>query len=258
MSALEDPFGSDGPPAWDAVLGTAAQLLHQRGHVDAVLVLLEVQHVSMEWLDWSVDFSNKVHAYRYYFYVSPSVIDDLTNTVEEQIKDALNLILRPRNEHCAAISLSPAITQSDWRSDLTKALAGKPSNQATLVALPNRYPTKDKMRFRDGGELRVYEALVRAQQRLPNRDTLTIVPNPSVRVPGHTWEPDFLVAYNKRVGVIEVDGSTHHNRWAADKTKDERYEDAGFAYIARIPVEDTNDPKALDEHVDRFLNRLLN
>ena len=48
------------------------------------------------------------------------------------------------------------------------------------------------------------------------------MPNPSVRVPGHTWEPDFLVAYNKRVGVIEVDGSTHHNRWAADKTKDER------------------------------------
>ena len=167
MSALEDPFGSDGPPAWDAVLGTAAQLLHQRGHVDAVLLLLEAHAVKPQWVESWYD-SNRIDAYHFYFYVSPSAIDDLTDTVEEQIRDALNLILRPRDEHCAAIYLSPAVTQSDSRSDLTNALAGKPSNQATLVALPNRYPTKDKMRFRDAGELRVYEALVRAQERSSN------------------------------------------------------------------------------------------
>lgn len=62
----------------------------------------------------------------------------------------------------------------------------------------------------------MYEALKRAQESRPPADTITIVPLPSARVPGHTWEPDFLVAYRGRVGAIEVDGPHHTGKRAAE------------------------------------------
>ena len=76
-------------------------------------------------------------------------------------------------------------------------------------------------------------------------------------MPGRTWEPDFLVVYGGRCGIIEVDGYSHQNRWVADKSHDAIYEDSGIAYIARVPAEDTDDPAVVDDHIQRFLKRVL-
>lgn len=251
MSAVQDEIKP--VQNWDVELGSAARLLHHRGYSDAVLLLLAVNDVSTQWYDddWGI------HYFRYFFQVDMSAIDYLTDEIEEQIKDALNAVLRMSKEACQNIILVPSLVGGDWRSELTGAMYGKPVNQASLVALPQRYPTKDRMRFRDAGEVAVYDGLLRAQQRLSTGDTITIVPNPSVRVRGHTWEPDFLVTFGGRCGIIEVDGGSHANRWAADKTKDAIYEDCGIAYISRIPAEDTSDPASVDSFIDRFLKRLL-
>lgn len=252
MSAVQDDVTS--LVNWDVELGAAARLLHHRGHTDAVMLLLEVQDVDCQWAydDWSINY------YTYFMQVDLAFIDLLTSEIEEQIKEALNAVLRMSKQGCGTVVLVPhMVDQGDWRSELKGAVYGKPVNQATLIALPQRYPTKDRMRFRDAGELAVYDGLLRTQARSSSGDTITIVPNPSVRVKGHTWEPDFLVAFGGKCGLIEVDGASHSNRWAADKSKDSIYEDCGIAYIARIPVEDTNDPGAVDLFVDRFLKRLL-
>jgi hypothetical protein len=113
------------------------------------------------------------------------------------------------------------------------------------------------MRFRDQAERAVYRALKRAQQSLPSHESLTVLPNCAAltRI-GSTWEPDFVVAYKGRVGVIEVDGASHQGRAAADQTRDRFFEDSGMAYVDRWPVEDTTDERALDTLVARFLLRL--
>lgn len=113
------------------------------------------------------------------------------------------------------------------------------------------------MRFRDPGERNVYRAFKRAQHRLPSTESITILPNASARpFVAHTWEPDFVIAYKGRVGIVEIDGPTHQGRAAADKSRDHFFENSGVAYVDRWAVEDSTDDATLDEHVERFLKRL--
>lgn len=239
--------------SWDVMLGTAAQLLFKRDHVDAAFLLMEKvkKATFIEMNRWN-DFT----AFQHYYEVDVSSLDDLTDDMEVQIVDAMNKVGVMDNENCSGVTLVPAKVQGDWRSELRSAMTGKPLNQATLVGLPSRFPVQDKMRFRDAAEVKVYEGLKRAQTNFPRTKAITISPNPSVRVPGHTFEPDFLVTYGGKCGVIEVDGYSHQKRYAADKTKDSLYEDAGVAYIARINVEDTEDTASVDVFIGRFLDRL--
>jgi very-short-patch-repair endonuclease len=74
---------------------------------------------------------------------------------------------------------------------------------------------------------------------------------------GKNREVDFLVTYRGRAGVVEVDGDTHRNRYAADQSRDRFLRDAGINVVERIVAEDSNDPAALDLFVKRFLNRLI-
>lgn len=251
--AIEALDSSREQDPWDVMLGTAAQLLFKRGHVDAALLLMEKvkKATFIETNCW-----NGFTTFQHFYEVDISSLDDLTEDVEKQIIDAMDKVGVMDNESCSGVTLVPAKVQGDWRSELRSAITGKPLNQATLVALPIHYPVQDKMRFRDDAEVRVYEGLKRAQAKLPITSTITIAPNPSVRISGRTFEPDFLITYRGRCGVIEVDGGSHMNRYAADKTKDSLYEDAGAAYISRINVEDTKQVSEVDAFVERFLARL--
>lgn len=101
----------------------------------------------------------------------------------------------------------------------------------------------------------MYRSLKRAQAQLPPGETLTIVPGPAVRIPAHTWEPDFLVIYKGRAGIIEVDGRTHVKKWSSDRSRDRLFEDAGVAYVDHIDAADTEGP-GVDQFVERFLRKL--
>jgi hypothetical protein len=125
------------------------------------------------------------------------------------------------------------------------------------VALPDRFPVRDSMRFRDKAEVVLYEALKEKQHSLPVTDTISIIPNASVRVLGHTWEPDFIVVYRGRTGVIEVDGGSHRKKYASDKSRDQILEDCGISWVERIDVADAENPAECKTFVDRFLKRLV-
>lgn len=139
-----------------------------------------------------------------YLVVDISLFDRFDDDTLKVIKDAVHQVSRVDGDGIDHIDVLPKlITEQDWRADLTEALAGKPSNQARLARLPERHPVVDHMRFRSTAEVCLYEALKRLQGQLPKDETIAIVPNASVRVRGHTWEPDFLVTYKRRCGVIE-------------------------------------------------------
>jgi hypothetical protein len=115
----------------------------------------------------------------------------------------------------------------------------------------------DRLAFQTGEERTVYLALRDAQAHMPEFESITIAPRCSIRVPGHTWEVDFLVTHKGRCGVIEVDGASHVGKWIADRSRDRLLLDAGIAYVDRIDAVDVNDPAELKTFVRRFLHRLV-
>lgn len=130
------------------------------------------------------------------------------------------------------------------------------SNQA-LSPQREHFPfQRHGMRFRGHTELLMFESLVKKQQELPRGDTILIVPLPSVWNGRQRQEPDFLVTYRGRAGVIEVDDPTHHGRYVADKSRDQILEQCGVQLIRRIAVEDAAKESDRDEFINVFLQRL--
>jgi len=112
------------------------------------------------------------------------------------------------------------------------------------------------LRFHNIGELRIYEALVRAQQRRPQEATVGILPGAEFRTTQRTFWSDFVITHRGRVGVIEVDGPPprpRRRRPVPGPTTPRRRRHRH----RRIMVEDLNQPAELDAIVERFLARLL-
>lgn len=245
----------------DAQLGTAARLLLKRGHKEAAALLLEVKA-----LYWNQEnFWNDTRWFNIDMEVEFDLLDQGTDDVRKEIAEALTTVLTARqpsdgnenySEAVSGVQLVPSLLRdSDWRAQVQSALTGRPANQATLMAVPDHFPSEDRMRFRTKGELCLYRSLKRAQDNLPAGETITISPGPSVRIPAHTWEPDFIVFYKGKAGIIEVDGSVHHKKWSSDRSRDRLFEDAGISYVDHIDTTDTEGPQ-VDQFVERFLRRL--
>lgn len=152
-----------------------------------------------------------------------------------------------------------ATPSGDWRErrQAARDRGERPvDNQATYRSLSS-IRRADRLSFASNEELRVYEALVRRQQRLPPESTIAIMPGPGARVLGRTFWPDFLVTHQRRVGMIEVDGPHHYGRAAADHSRDSLFNDAGMSYVERVVVEDSASEAEMDTFVERFLQRLL-
>ncbi len=143
---------------------------------------------------------------------------------------------------------------SDWRSALQSRLTSDTTtNHAARVT--NR--RREGFAFDSREELRVYEALKRAQATLQADATISIFPLPLGRVGiGNTCTPDFLVVREGRAGLIEVDGPHHRGRLAADGTRDRHWRNSGFVHIERILVEETAKDSESDALVRTFLKRL--
>lgn len=157
------------------------------------------------------------------------------------------------------ISVVPRRVPSTWREGRIQARLSDvgPNNQAAYRSLPENPPSRHGLKFFNEAEAAVYDALVRAQQRLAPEATVGILPGAGVRVPGRTFWPDIVVTYRGRAAAIEIDGPHHRNRAAADQSRDRQLMDAGMVLVERIVVEDTADPADLDLFVERLLARLM-
>lgn len=234
----------------DGQLGTAAALLFHRGETDIVELLVQVEAVDYVHQGGDWDYAE----YAVHLRVDVALFDSLPDEVREKIRTALD-DAAPPNDHITSVVAVPSPIRGDWRIKYKAALR-TPRNQASLTKLPDLHPRADQMGFRDAAELRVYEGLKRAQKRLPEGETIAISVNPSVHIPPRTREPDFLVAYRGRVGMIEVDGASHRQKWSNDKSRDQLFEDAGIFCVRHIEAEFTDDARKVDEFIERFLRKL--
>ena len=110
---------------------------------------------------------------------------------------------------------------------------------------------------RDPAEDRLIEALRRVRTAAARADRLSFGTNVVLEPKDDLrFIVDAVVGYRGSLGVIEVDGSWHKGRWAADRSRDNLLEDNGVLRVYRIPIEHTEDPDDLDEEIRRFLRKL--
>jgi hypothetical protein len=254
---LEDPFLADG---WErrqlqgeATLGHAAVVLVQRGDQETARLLLDVIKVVVEQDgdgEWDL-----------WLEVSPEHRDQFSEEVVPKIREVCVEVSKRRGYGIDWVAVREVLPEvgPQWREQLQEQFSGgkRPTNQARRVRTePPRY-VEDWLQFTNAGELTVYRALRQIQENdLLPEETIGIYPLAGGRVPGKTWEPDVLVTYKGRAGVLEVDGPTHNARRAMDLSRDHVLLDAGVAFVDRVPVEALNDPGELHATLRRFLRRL--
>jgi hypothetical protein len=244
----------DFDPGIDAYadLGTAVFLLDACGDHETA-DLLEIASLTYDL--WNGNFGQR--QYQAKLAVEIALLYLYTEDVCARIETALNDVLRASTDSVVSVIPYPKKVQGDWRALRREGRLTGITNQATLMPLKPNHPRKYGLNFRDAAEVRVFEAFERLQASLPPEDTILVAPNPVAFVAGKAREVDCLVTYRGRAGVVEVDGDTHRNRYAADQSRDRFLRDAGINLVERIVAEDTNDPTALDLFVRRFLNRLI-
>jgi hypothetical protein len=254
-SILEDPWLNNTDRdrlVADSALGHTAVLLLQRNMREVAALLVEVDRVSIEldgygsrdlWLE-----------------IGPEQRGRFTEEVMEQIGAVCIEVSNRKGYGIGWLGVREILPTvgPNWREQVRNQLGGKrPTNHARKVRTMPPQHVDDYLSFTNAGELAVYRLLKEIQEKdLPREDTLGIFPLAGGRLPGRTWEPDFLITYHGRAGVIEVDGPHHNARRALDMSRDHLYRDAGIRCIERIPVEALDSTTELKMLLLRFLRHL--
>ncbi|WP_331740871.1 hypothetical protein [Streptomyces sp. NBC_01006] len=245
----------------EQLLAAAATFLYQRGDTEAAITATDVTAVDMTL--WN---SNEYEPdeYRVYFTVEPQLVEQFTEAVLGRIVDGMQAVLPRRLAvRIESIEICPVVPvpSADWRTKLREANGPLPTNQARKLRLgpEDQHPIEDDLHFTNEWEHRVYRVLKDRQASLPDNETIAIVPLAGMRVLGYTREPDFLITYKGRVGVIEVDGFHHGmpRRASNDHSRDNLMLSAGVRWVGRLDVRDVGTKAEVEKFVDNFLARLV-
>ncbi|MEU1619695.1 hypothetical protein ABZ479_20650 [Streptomyces sp. NPDC005722] len=238
----------------ERVHGATAVLLLQRGHADASTLLTEVPGFELDYVstDWGKDY------YEVVVDVEPHLLDLFTSEIVERIYFAACTVTEKDGFEINQVRIRTLLPKvaADWRDQLRASQGVYQTNQARRVRTEPKHPTEDGLHFTNKWEHRVYSMLKAHQATLPDNDTIGIMPLGAMRVLGHTFEPDLLVTYRGRVGVIEVDGPHHKARASDDKSRERLLRNAGVGYIDRIDVRDTTTKEQVGKFVNDFLRHL--
>ncbi|MFJ9480018.1 hypothetical protein ACIRRI_34275, partial [Streptomyces mirabilis] len=181
---------------------------------------------------------------------TPAIVEKLLDGMQKAtVKDDFNI---------RDLEVRPVIPRVgvDWRNQVKDASGPRPSNQAKRIRLEPRHPMEDGLHFTNEWEHRIFRVLKERQAALPDNDTIGIVPLGAMRVYKHTFEPDFLVTYRGRVGVIEIDGPHHNGRRSDDHSRERLLRNAGVKQIDRIDVRDVDKKEDVEKFVVDFLRHL--
>lgn len=242
-------WGAPRVPKYDGELGACAEILMHGGHAKAAALMRDVHELRLE-----VDQNGWGEVTTAVLAVEPWVLTRFDDETKAKVQEALNIACHGHSVDGVYVTVRPA--SPGWREQLMEQLAKAPTNQATLAPLPDNHPRADGLSFRTPEEVRVYEALKRAQEARPADDTFSIVPNCAVRFLNRTLEPDFLINFRGRCAAIEVDGASHDRKWGSDKSRDDLLMESGLAFVKRLDARDMANPAELHAAISRVLNRL--
>jgi hypothetical protein len=241
----------------EKVLGTTAIILHQRGSDEATeLAVMLAEQASLDLVYYGEDWGES--HYNAYLEVEPHLIPTFTPEIIGRILDVMRDATAKDTFNIRDLEARPIVPRVsvDWRAQLKAASGPRPSNQAKRVRLEPRHPMEDGLHFTNEWEHQVYQVLKEHQAILPDNDTIGIVPLGAMRVRKNTFEPDFLITYRGRAGVIEIDGPHHRGRRSDDHSRERLLRNAGVKQIDRIDVRDVSKKEDVDKFVVDFLRHL--
>ncbi len=135
--------------------------------------------------------------------------------------------------------------QPDWRDQVRAGLEGGATNQGVPIGTSPIY-TYQGLNYRSKTEIKIAEELT-------SRGIL-FFPNSRASRSAVVLEPDFLIVHQGRMGIIEVDGPTHHGKAAEDHKRDLFFQQPGILLVKHFTAADCyNNPKLV---VDTFLGLL--
>lgn len=241
-------------------LAAAATLLYQQGDTEAAIAAADVLVIDVAL--WSSgDYESD--GYKVFFTVEPHLVEQFTEDVVKRLEGGMNAVVPRRvSAYVQSIEVGPVIPvpSADWRKQLRSANGPTPTNQARKARLEpeDQHPIEDDLHFTNEWEYGLYRVLKARQAALPDNETIGIMPLGKMRLLGSTREPDFLITYKGRAGVIEVDGPHHGKpgRASSDHSRDNLMLHAGVEWVSRLDVQDVNTKAEVEKFVDNFLARL--
>ncbi|MFC7380910.1 hypothetical protein [Sphaerisporangium rhizosphaerae] len=238
----------------EQILAQTAYYLHEQGDDDLAALILDTESFDFipgnDFGDW---YNGQLH-------IPGWLQSNFTAEVIERIRMVLDQVAERHGMPITKLFVGPALPDinASWRQNLRATLsADTVTNHAARITSPDPHLRRDGFTFESLAEVRVYEALKRAQAVLAADSTIAIFPLPLGRAGiGNSWTPDFLITRDGKVGLIEVDGPHHRGRLGADATRDRHWRNSGIIHIERILVEETSQDAELDQLVRAFLKRL--
>lgn len=248
------PFDEKRRRMLDEALAYTSQMLVRRNFKEAASAMLRI--VRFEFDDY-YDFGRPIPGV--YLEYEPED-ESLFRRHKEQIEDTFREVVRRKDFDLEWVEFREVLPDVSygWREQLVGVLRGqRRTNQARVVRDRGSRWIEDGLYFTNPGELEVYRKLKRLQEEnFPPEENFSIFPLARGRIPGHTREPDFVIAYQGRTGILEIDGPHHNSRRSHDASSEHLYRDAGISFIDRVSVEALDDDTELEQVLTRFFRRL--
>jgi hypothetical protein len=238
-------------PENDRVHATAATYLLDRHEEEAARILLscaldvEIYYHQIAIDEGYVDGLQAELAAERAIY---EIIDNLDHPQTKKIQQAIQYALNQPYHYITRLLL-PEVTP-DWKEKLLEAIQEQEvTNQGNQI---NDKPTLswNNLRFRSNTEIKIAQVL--------DKMGILFFPNCMARLgppsDRKNKEADFLICYEGKWGILEVDGEIYHTTAAKDHDRDRFFRSYGIRVLERFTAtESYNDPEIV---VRKFLNIL--
>jgi hypothetical protein len=231
-------------PFDERVHASAVQFLIQENEKEAAIALLACTFQLNEYEEQH--YSALLRGPRWVY----EIIDDEHHPTTQAILKALNAVMDWGSVvDYIAIKANRVDVEPDWKAQMLDiALGREVHNQG--IAINNRATMIwQNLRFRSESEKRIAEALDRAE--------VLFIPNCLARLTTaegrKNKEPDFVVCFQSRWGILEVDGEPYH---PPSRTVDDHKRDRDFRAYG-IKVLEHYDARECYQQPDRVVKQFL-
>jgi hypothetical protein len=201
-----------------------------------VLVFEKETQAYEEWRNLLDEESDNRRHYRKLFSTIAAVLDEVGLS---QYDD--NMYLR-----FIICQLRLDATDENWRTQIISATSG--ANNQGLFHFPNGTKLiKDGLNFRSQTEIKMYEALIK-RGLLIFPLPVAVMGNPKIR-----REPDFVVAYKGKIGILEI----HGEKWHPPETYAKEAERRRIFLDLGVAVYEVFDSKECSNNADKVIDKFL-
>jgi hypothetical protein len=220
------------PEQYDSIIHAAVRRALQRGDRELAALLLDATVASTD--DLGTDGMDAVVAVD--LATTPEALDLLKRYArpdEARGQSALAELLNevwPAGYWVGRVDVRVRLeeTAPDWREQLRGLVEGGPSNQGRPFGT-SPVLTHGGLNYRSRAEVAIAQVLEQSEDIL-------FLPNSAAAAGKVQREPDFLIFYKGRAGVLEVDGPTHAGRLADDTLRDSYFQRQGL-FVKHYPAE---------------------